>query len=202
MRALLALPLLALAGLLAALAAVPDATVRGTAGSAGDPVPGPRTVLLVRHAETAESTESVRDPELSELGERRAADLARLLSSAGVTHLFASEYRRTGATLAPLAAARELEVEVVPAREAEVLLARLGELPGGAVAVVAGHSNTVPGLVASLGGEVRDLVEHPEYGPMLDSRDYDRLFVVHLAPENDGDDARASTLELRYGSDE
>ncbi|MFT5051532.1 MAG: phosphohistidine phosphatase SixA [Chlamydiales bacterium] len=154
------------------------------------------TVFFVRHAETETSTSTTRDPRLSQDGEQRAASLARLLSRAHVTHLFASEYQRTQATLAPLAEQRTLDVSVVPAGKADDLVGTLRALPAGSVAVVAGHSNTVPQLVAAVGGQAAELVDHPKYGKMLADTEYDRLFVVQAPTFGEGD---AATLELRYG---
>jgi len=64
------------------------------------------------------------------------------------------------------------------------LVARiLSENPGGVV-VVAGHSNTVPAIVAALGAEEPD--EIPE-------TDYDNLFVVTV-----GGSGNATVLRLKY----
>jgi len=155
----------------------------------------PITVVVVRHAEKAAGGS---DPELTQEGAERAAALARTLGHAGVTHVFASEFKRTQLTVAPLAAATGLEVQVVSAREPDAQREAIEALPGGSVVVVAGHSNTVPGLVAALGGEIEELEQHERYGPMLGDDQYDRLFVVTASESSDG--ARVvSTLELRYG---
>lgn len=156
----------------------------------------PVTVVLVRHAETSASTKTTRDPELSELGRERATALARLLSQAGVTHAFASEFQRTQQTIAAVARAAGVEAAVVPAKDGAAQLERLRALPPGSVALVAGHSNTVPALVLELGGSIDDLQEDPRYGRMLAHDEYDRLFVVTL-PAGDATAPRA--LELRYG---
>jgi len=169
--------------------------MRASNRSAGAPYPTgrapapeqPVSVFLVRHAETAESTREARDPELSEEGLLRAHELARLLSHAGVTHLFASEFVRTGATLAPLAGELGLEVRIIPARESEQQLQALQALPPGSVAVVAGHSNTVPELVVALGGEVAEPIEHEQYH---------RVFLVTLPGHADG---APKAIELHYG---
>jgi len=155
----------------------------------------PVTVFFVRHAETAASTRTGGDPDLSEAGRERGDSLARLLSKAGVTHLYASQAQRTQQTLAPLAAALELEVEVIPAQEGERQLQAVKSLPPGSVAVVAGHSNTVPGMVEALGGEIADLVESERYGGMFDHDSYDRLILVILPVGED----QVQTIELRYG---
>lgn len=153
------------------------------------------TVIFTRHGEKA--TDDPRDPSLSPAGEARAQALAALLARAGVTHLFATEFRRTQATLGPLASATGVTVTVVPAGAPDQLVAALRELPAGAVAVVAGHSNTLPGVIEALGGRVRD-ASASGVQQMLADDVYDRLFVVTLprAPAT----GEAATLELRYGA--
>ncbi|WAS91627.1 histidine phosphatase family protein [Nannocystis punicea] len=148
----------------------------------------------MRHGEKA--TDDPRDPSLSPAGDARAQALAALLARAGVTHLFASEYRRTQATLRPLADATGLNVTVLPANAPQELVAAIRALPGGAIAVVAGHSNTLPALIDALGGQVRDTVDAGGQ-PALPDDAYDRLFVVTLptAPSK----GQTQTLELRYG---
>lgn len=154
----------------------------------------PVSVFLVRHAEKA--TDDPRDPVLSEEGVARAVSLSRLVGEAGVTHLFASEYKRTQLTLDPLAKVNSLEVEVVSARTPPKLLKLISELAPGSVAVVAGHSNTLPGIAKALGCELPNLTETPR-GSMLADDEYDRLFLLTLPPA--GSTGVAPTvLELRY----
>ncbi|MDC0716744.1 histidine phosphatase family protein [Nannocystis bainbridge] len=185
---------LGLAGLLALpTSACKPATPSTAPASAPEPEAAVAltTVLFTRHGEKA--TDDPRDPGLSPAGEARAQALAALLVRAGVTHLFASEYRRTQATLRPLADATGVQIAVLPAGAPQELVAALRALPAGAVAVVAGHSNTVPGLVEALGGQVRDTVESGGQ-PNLPDDAYDRLFVVTLP----GARGQVHTLELRY----
>ncbi len=157
----------------------------------------PVTVLVVRHAEAEPSTADERDPALTEPGAERADALARLLAAADVTHLFASEYRRTRDTLAPLAARTGLAVAPRPARDHAGIAAELRALPPGSIAVVAGHSNTVPALVEALGGRIEGLETHPTHGALLGHDEHDRLFAVTL-PGVPGAAPRA--IELRYGA--
>lgn len=150
----------------------------------------PKTIVVVRHAEKGGDP---KDPSLSEEGAVRAQTLARLLGHADVSHLLASEFKRTRETLEPLQQAlilsgSEIPIQVVPALDPKAMLSALRELPRGSVAVVAGHSNTVPALVdalAGLSGERRTLMTEAEY---------DRAFVITLWAED-----RAALLELRYG---
>ena len=149
----------------------------------------PVTIFFVRHAEKA--SEDARDPELSESGRRRADDLAELLAQIEVTHLFATEFKRTRQTLLPLSKASGREVTVVPAGDGAAQVRALRELPEGSVAVVAGHSNTIPGLACDVGGPAKGL---DCVSRKLPDEQYDRLFVVVDPPTG-----RPRTLTLRYG---
>jgi broad specificity phosphatase PhoE len=156
------------------------------ASAAVTPAAAPAQVFLVRHAEKA--LDQGEDPDLTPAGQARAEALAATLAHAGITHLFATEYRRTQRTLEPLATRLGLTVVVVPAKDSAGQLARLRELPPGAVAVVAGHSNTIPGLVRGLGARAQDLTD----------ADYDRLFALALT--RTATSVRASAAQLRYGA--
>ena len=182
--------------------AAPPARQEPSRGSSATPAAGadgavavdeaPRalaTVVLVRHAE--KRADDPRDPSLTEAGEQRAAALADLLGAAGVTHLFATEYKRTQETLAPLAARTGLTVTARPAKDLAGLVEALQALPADALAVVAGHSNTVPLIARALGVEPRDLVDSPA-GKVLDEAVFDRVYVVTHARG-----VRPELLELR-----
>ena len=192
-RAALALPLLLLACKPAAANPAADtARPEPAADVTADTIAvRPRTVIVVRHAEKAD--DDPRDPSLSPTGEARARALAGLLGHSGVTHLFASEYRRTQSTLRPLATAAGREVVTVPAADQAALVAAIQALPAGCVAVVAGHSNTVPALVTALGGELQGTVASPA-GPLLPDDAYDRLFMLVIPARGE-----VQTLELRPG---
>lgn len=127
-------------------------------------------ILLVRHAEKA--ADGTPDPPLTERGVRRAECLARLLGGFEPTHLLATQYQRTAATLEPLAAAAGLEVVVMPAQDGAAWERALTQLPPGARAVVAGHSNTLPAWVVGLGGRLDGLdakgnIPDDEYGRLI-----------------------------------
>jgi phosphohistidine phosphatase SixA len=141
--------------------------------------------VLVRHAEKAASGGD--DPALSDAGEGRARRLADMLRASGVSHLFASEFLRTKATLAPLSVALQRSIVSVPARDQGALLSALESLPRGSLAVVAGHSNTVPALVEKLAqGRAKRTIDDSEY---------DKLFVVVQWGAERG---QQFTLELRF----
>ena len=163
----------------------------------------PIAVFFVRHAETAQSTTGAPraeapDPGLSEAGMERARALGRLLSRSGVTHLFASQYRRTQQTLQPLEERTGHEILVIRAQQPEDQLRALRELAGGSIAVVSGHSNTIPGLVCDLDGAAPDL-NCSESGRTFEHHEYDRLYLVMLPAAAATASFAPRALALRYG---
>lgn len=145
---------------------------------------GPASVVLVRHAEKA--IEPASDPALSDAGRERAELLERMLAGSGVDALWASDRRRTQETLAPLSASQGLEVAVVAAEDVPGLVERLLAART-RLAVVAGHSDTVPAILAGLG------VADP---PVIADHEYDRLFLVTLSRDAEP----PSMVELRFGA--
>lgn len=123
------------------------------------------TIFIVRHAEKAPSSD--KDPDLSEAGRARAESLAKILQDANITAIYATEFKRTQQTAAPVAKALGLELTIVPAKDAATLSAKLRDQHGNALVV--GHGNTVPDLIRALG------VETPI---SIAETDYDNLFVV------------------------
>jgi len=148
------------------------------------PDTNPVTVFVVRHAEKA--ADDPRDPTLTEAGQGRAQELARVLADAGVTTFLATEFKRTQMTVLPLASAANSQVTVIGAGNMDSLVTRLTALPPGSRALVASHSNLVHLIVKRLTGAT--------VKPLEDT-DYDRLYVLTLIGKGTG-----SAVVLRYGS--
>ena len=126
------------------------------------------TIFIVRHAEKAAgSGATADDPDLSPTGRARAKSLARILRHAGITAVYATEFKRTQQTAAPTATAARVPVTEVPGKETPTLVTKLRTLHGNALVV--GHSNTVPEIIKALG--------LPKAGPIADA-DYDNLYIV------------------------
>lgn len=131
--------------------------------------PEPVVVYLVRHAEKAE--DGTDDPPLSLAGQIRVRVLRQLLSDAGLTHVYTTDWKRTRDTARPFAEALGVEPTIYDPRQLELLAATIRDTPG--THFVAGHSNTTPMLVAALGGS--------PFGP-IDELEYDRLYIVVINP--------------------
>jgi phosphohistidine phosphatase SixA len=138
------------------------------------------TILLVRHADIDLPPASA-DPGLNEAGRARAEELAHVVGPAGVSTVFTSSLRRTRETVEPVLETLGLGAQEMPAAATVAARARAGEL--GEVVLIAGHSNTVPEVIAALGAPP----------PAIGETRFDNLFVVTLS-----EPAGASLLALKY----
>ncbi len=126
-------------------------------------------IILVRHAE---KTADAADPGLTDIGERRAEDLAEALQQVRLTAIITTQYRRSRLTTIPVSRAQRVTPIVVPAgaglqADAQAVAAALDSLPAGSAALVVGHSNTLGAIIAALGGPaVADLCDD-EYSTLL-----------------------------------
>lgn len=146
------------------------------------------TVIFIRHAEVARDGSS--DPGLSAAGRARAVELVRLLGEAdvvaGVDAIFATQYRRTQETAAPLAERLGLEVQVADVADVKSLVNHiLGEWKGEVVLVIT-HSEPLPKLIEKLHGSKKL--------PPMASDEHDNLYIVSIPWYG-----KVKTLRLRYG---
>lgn len=156
--------------------------------AAPSPSAAPATVvLLVRHAERAPGTG---DPPISELGQARAVALSEIGKAAGVQVIITTQFQRTKQTAAPLAQALGITGVVVSTQSdanahVNEVAAAVRQHAGKTILVV-GHSNTVPAIVAALGGpKVPDFCE----------QEYDNLFTMVLDAEGG-----VRTVRTRFGA--
>jgi len=128
------------------------------------PAAAQRAVILVRHAEKADAS---KDTALSEAGRTRAGKLAEMLAGAGVTAIYASEYRRTRETAEPLAALLRIPVQTIPAADAAGLIERLRGRHAEDIVLVVGHSDTLPKLLTLLGHETVETIADDDFGSVF-----------------------------------
>jgi broad specificity phosphatase PhoE len=148
----------------------------------------PTIVMLVRHAERESETD--RDPPLSEAGRVRAQALAKALGESGVSAIYTTHYRRTAETAAPLAHRLGLTPRIDTIGDATTSSRAIAEQirleHRGETVLVVGHSNTVPMILAELGGPAM---------PELESWRYGDLFVVTL-----GEGSAPTIDRARFGA--
>ncbi len=124
------------------------------------------TFILVRHAEKAH--DGTGDPPLNDDGKIRSAKLAELLGNQEITVLYSTPFKRTTATLQPIAERKNLEIiNYDPYVEKEWLTILIEKHAGGTI-VISGHSNTIPALTnALLGTEVLSQFDESDYSNLI-----------------------------------
>jgi len=167
------LPLLAAALQLVACAGTPPATPEAADALA--------TFVIVRHGEKLASPDP--DPGLAAEGLARAGRLARSLADEPLVAVYTTDYRRTRATVQPAARLHDLQPLSYDAHmSARELAARLMARHRSGTVLVAGHSNTVPAIVAALCTCATTAMAESEY---------DRISIVRI------DHAGRPSLEVR-----
>ena len=143
------------------------------------------TVILVRHAEKINDPNNP-DTDLSADGQARAQLLAQMFGSSEINAIYATQYKRTQETVQPLAAKLRLPVNQVNSKSTGELLTRIRTENRGQTVFVAGHNNTVPEIIAALGG--------PRY-PEIPLTEYDGLYIVTIYRTG-----KAKVIKMKYGS--
>lgn len=121
-----------------------------------------KTIILIRHAEKADATSQ--DPELSDAGKQRAERLIKVGGKYKPGAFYSTNFKRTRDTLARLAAKRKKTVEIYDARKPADLVDTIMKSKYKRH-IVAGHSNTIPGLANLIAKkDVFKNLDEPEYG--------------------------------------
>jgi broad specificity phosphatase PhoE len=143
------------------------------------------TIILVRHAEKNIEPANP-DPDLSPAGKARAQELARMFGDAGIKAIYATQYKRTQETVKPLAEKIGVPATTIDAKNTAELVKQIRAQHNGDVVFVAGHNNTVPEIIAALGG--------PQL-PIIPETEFDNLYVVTIYRVG-----KAKVLKMKYGS--
>jgi 2,3-bisphosphoglycerate-dependent phosphoglycerate mutase len=146
------------------------------------------TVIVVRHAEKNIEPNNP-DPDLSPAGQARAQEIARIFGDSGVQAIYATQYKRTQQTVAPLASKLGLPIVSVDAKQSEELTRRILSNNRGQTVFVAGHNNTAPEIVNMLSGA------NGERYPQIPESEYDNMFIVTIYRFG-----KAKVLKVKYGA--
>jgi len=146
------------------------------------------TIVLVRHAE--KQVGAITDAPLSPEGETRASRLTQLLGGSEefgrIGKIYVTNTRRTQQTAAGLAQRLGLTPEVIDAKTDSAELARRALRENrGHLALIVGHSNTVPEIVAAL--------TRVEGVPAMGEDEFDTMYIVTVPTIG-----KASVLRLKY----
>ena len=146
---------------------------------------GQETIILVRHAELLNAPMSgPKQVPLSEAGSDRARRLAGLLKDSGIDAIYVTDFVRTQKTAEPLSQELHKPLTVIPKGDPRQLIERLRASRDAHAVLVVGHSDTLPGLLKTLGypGDIK-----------IEPQDYGNLFVVMQKSEG-----ASGFLRLRY----
>jgi len=143
------------------------------------------TVILVRHAEKVIDPNS-NDQDLSQAGQARAQELVRVLGDTGINAIYATQYKRTQQTAKPLADKFGLPIVQVNSKNTTELLMHIRSQNRGQTVFVVGHNNTVPEVIAALGG--------PQFPPIPET-EFDNLYVVTVYRTG-----KAKVVKMKYGA--
>jgi 2,3-bisphosphoglycerate-dependent phosphoglycerate mutase len=140
--------------------------------SGGETLAQKKTVILIRHAEKDLSPEqNSSDPELSAAGKERAQRLVTALKNLRPYAIYSSDYKRTRATAAPVAAKYNLEPQIYDPRKLNDVAGLVKENKARRILVV-GHNNTTPALTNFLIGA--------DKFKALAETEYDKIFILRF----------------------
>ena len=145
------------------------------------------TVILIRHADRdlpPAGTPDFPGPSLNDKGIARSKKLVHVLSKTGIQAVYTSRYARAKMTAKPFLAAHS-DLPTVRLSAATELKDHILAHHEGQTVLVVGHGDTVPELIALLGG--------PSL-PIIDDCEFDNLFVLVRYSS-----AKASVTKLKYG---
>jgi broad specificity phosphatase PhoE len=143
------------------------------------------TLILVRHAEKV--LDGSEDPALTPDGVKRSQELAYILGRTKIGLIYSTPYKRTRATVAPIARERGLAVlTYLPLQELD-FLTKLLKTHRGKTILVCGHSNTIPLMLSILTGNKKLLA--------IQDHVYDNLFILQVKSVGD-----SLLTHLKFGS--
>jgi phosphohistidine phosphatase SixA len=120
---------------------------------------GPRSLWVMRHLQKSADGD---DPGLTEEGRRNAEKLAALVAADPPAAIYVSTTRRARETAAPLAAKLGIPLKTYDPRNPSGLIDAVRAEKG--TVLIVGHSNTVPDIIARLGGTKPEPLTDSDYG--------------------------------------
>ena len=147
-----------------------------------------KTIVLVRHVEKDSSPAADKvDPELSAEGKARAERLAKIVKRYKPHEIFSTPFKRTRGTAEPIAKRRKKEIQTYdPSKPADLVQKIMDPASKTVHYLIVGHSNTIPAIVAALGGP-----RAPDY---CESQ-YATLVIMHFSPNK-----APRTIRASYGA--
>ena len=147
------------------------------------------TVIFVRYADV--TSDDAENPGLSPGGQRRAAELARVVGAvnvvAGVHAIFATQFRDSQETAEPLSNLLQLPVQVIDTENVRGLRDLILREYKGRIVLIVTNRTALPLLIKRFNGS-KNL-------PEMADDEYDNLYIVSIPWYG-----KVKTLRLKYGA--
>ncbi len=141
-----------------------------------------QVIFVVRHANTTPN--SGNNPNLNSEGQIRALNLANMIQDEPLSAIYVTNTNRSMQTAAPASSASGIQTTLYPPLDAKALASTIRASDSTDSTLVIAHSNTVPTIIAALGGPLFDDLKEDSF---------DHFYAVIL---KDGRHVR--TISLRY----
>ncbi len=128
------------------------------------------TYFFIRHAEKDTSNPNDRNPNLTDLGKKRASDWAKILADTTIDFVFSTDYYRTQQTAKPIA--EHNNVAITSYNPRDLYTTEFQQITKGKTCVIVGHSNTTPTFVNKIIGKNK----HAD----INEKVYGKLFIVTI----------------------
>jgi len=131
-------------------------------------------IYLIRHAEKDRSDVKNRNPELNELGKKRALKWVQVFKNIELDKIYSTNYNRTIQTVTPISKENNIDVSIYSPSKINYEIF-ISENIGSKVLVV-GHSNTIPFFVNGL--------INKEFYQQIGDLNNSNLYVVTICSNN------------------
>ncbi|WP_282081168.1 SixA phosphatase family protein [Aquimarina algiphila] len=128
------------------------------------------TYFFIRHAEKDLSDPKNRNPKLTDEGNARAENWAKMLVDTTIDMIYSTDYIRTQKTAEPIAKSKNLQVTLYDPRNLND--PDFQQKTKGKTVVVVGHSNTTPAFVNKIMGK--------EKYSAIDEKVYGKVFIIKI----------------------
>ena len=142
------------------------------------------TYFLVRHAEKQGEGNN---PNLTDAGQKRATELARILEDIPLDAIYSTDYLRTMETATPTALKQNISITKYDPSDLNQFATSVLNNNKDHTVLIVGHSNTTPALINIFAGS-------EVYAP-LSEKEYDHLYILTIYQKGD-----VEILKMKYGA--
>ena len=131
-------------------------------------------IYLIRHAEKDRSDIKNRNPELNELGKKRALKWVQVFKNIELDKIYSTNYNRTTQTVTPISEKNNIDISIYSPSKINYKNFISNNI--GSKVLVVGHSNTIPFFVNGL--------INNEFYQQIDDLNNSNLYVVTICGNN------------------